>query len=130
MNRSNKAISKDFTRPDETRPFTGHGHLDLINLDNEMSVGRAIFEPGWRWSNDIKPIAETESCEAEHFGYCLKGSMIVRMNDGQEVRITAGQAFHLPPGHDAWVVGNEPCEMIDFGGFREYAMRRTMRKAA
>ena len=119
---SDQASSKKFDTPDEVRDFADHGRLEIVTLDNEISVGRGVFEPGWRWSNDVKPIAETESCEAEHSGYCTSGSMVVRMNDGQEIRVSAGETFHIPPGHDAWVEGGEACELIDFQGFKDYAI--------
>lgn len=127
---TNKAAARDFNRPDERRPFKAHGHLDLVELNDGLMVGKAVFEPGWRWSNDVKPLAETESCEAEHLGYCLSGTMVVRMNDGEEIRIQPGQAFHLRPGHDAWIEGDEPCELLDFAGYKDYAIRRSMGKAA
>lgn len=125
-----RAVSKNFDSPDEKRGFRGHGHLDVLNFGEDHLVGRGVFEPGWKWSVDVKPIAETKSCEAEHFGYCISGKMTIKMDSGEEVKIQAGDAFHLAPGHDAWVEGNEPCVLIDFGGFKEYAKPKEKKQAA
>jgi hypothetical protein len=111
---------KSLDSPDEVRQFQAHGHLDLVNLGTG-AVGRGVFEPGWRWSNDVKPIAGTDSCQAEHVGYVLSGSMTVRMDDGDEHTYTPGEAFHMPPGHDAWTEGDEACVLLDFAGVKNYA---------
>jgi hypothetical protein len=124
VNPAKSVISKSFAKPDERREFKGHGHLDVLNLGGEAIVGRGVFEAGWRWSNDVKPIAGTSSCEAPHLGYCLKGRMTVRMDSGEEFQIKAGDAFQIAPGHDAWVDGNETCEMLDVSGYAEYAVTR------
>jgi Cupin domain len=113
---------KRFDRPDETRPFAGHGKVETIDLAGH-TVGRGEFEPGWRWSNDVRPIAGTDSCEASHLGYCVSGRMRVHMNDGSTSEIGPGDAFAIPPGHDAEVLGNEACVMLDFGEIRDYAKR-------
>jgi hypothetical protein len=112
--------SKSFDKPDETRPFTGHGKMDLVQL-SDGAVGKGVFEPGWRWSQDVKPIAKTDSCQARHLGYVLSGRMRVRMNDGTEAEVGPGDVFKVEPGHDAWVVGDEPCVMVDFAGAANYA---------
>ena len=112
--------AKTFEQPDEVRQFQGHGHVDLVNL-SVGQVGKATFEPGWKWSNDVKPIAGTDSCQAEHVGYCLSGRMVVRMDDGSEREYGPGDAFHMAPGHDAWVVGDEACVMLDWAGMSNYA---------
>jgi hypothetical protein len=114
---------KSFDKPDETRAFEGHGHAEMVTLGGRL-VGRGTFEPGWRWSNDVKPIAGTESCEVSHLGYCLQGRMRIHMNDGSEQEITTGDAIAIPPGHDAEVVGDEACVFLDFGEIQEYALRR------
>lgn len=111
---------KSFDRPEESRPFEGKGKADVVTIDGR-SVGRATFEPGWKWSVNVKPIMKTDSCEGDHLGYCLQGRLRVRMNDGTTVEFGAGDAFHIPPGHDAEVVGNEACVAVDFGSFTEYA---------
>jgi hypothetical protein len=84
-------------------------------------VGRARFEPGWKWSENIKPIAGTDSCQSYHLGYCLEGRMKVVMDDGTEQEIGPGEAFVIEPGHDAEIVGDEECVMLDFGGFDNHA---------
>jgi hypothetical protein len=112
---------KRFEEPDETRPFTdGKGKLDLVTLGN-TPIGLGRFEPGWRWSTNVKSIAGTDSCQALHTGYILAGHMTVRMDDGEEQAYGPGDAFLMPPGHDAWIVGDEPCELIDFTGMHSYA---------
>lgn len=96
----------------EHRQFAGHGHADLVSAGGATML-RGVFEPGWRWSQDIKPLAGTESCQVRHLGYMISGSMQIRMDDGHEITINAGDVFDLPPGHDAWVLGDQPCEMVD-----------------
>lgn len=115
--------AKSIDKPDERRDFPG-GHLDMVTLGGKP-VGRATFEPGWRWSESVKPIAGTESCEFFHSGYLLSGRMHVRMNDGTELEVGPGDAVVIPPGHDAWIVGDATCVMIDFGGdAADYAKAR------
>ncbi|MEA2475335.1 MAG: hypothetical protein QOE06_3250 [Thermoleophilaceae bacterium] len=112
--------AKRFDSPDEVREFQAHGKVELVNLESG-SVGRGTFEPGWKWSNDVKPIAGTDSCQVAHVGYVLSGKMVVRMDDGSEHEYQEGEAFNMPPGHDAWTVGDEPCVLLDFGGLKGYA---------
>jgi mannose-6-phosphate isomerase-like protein (cupin superfamily) len=111
--------SQNFGAPDETRSFA-HGHLDVITL-GDNTVGRATFEPGWKWSEAVKPIAGTESCEAAHFGYVVSGRMHVVMDNGDELDTGPGDLINIAPGHDGWVVGDEPCVVIDFEGASNYA---------
>jgi Cupin domain len=114
-------IAKRFESPDEVREFTdGSGQVELVKLKGN-SVGRATFEPGWRWSTNVKPIAGTDSCQVEHIGYVQQGRMAVKMDDGAEHEFGPGDAFDMPAGHDAWVVGDEPCVLLDFGGLTGYA---------
>jgi len=114
---------KNFAKADETRLFeAGMGQLDLINTASGP-VGLATFEPGWRWSLHVKPIAGTDSCMAEHSAYCVSGRMTVRMDNGEELEITPGDYAHIPPGHDAWTDGNQACVMVDWQGFADYAKR-------
>ena len=113
---------KSFDSPDETRPFEGKGKADVLQLGGH-TVGRATFEPGWKWSNNVKPIAGTDSCQVSHLGYCVSGRMKVYMDDGSEQEVKPGQAFAIPPGHDAEIVGEESCVMLDFGEFGDYAKR-------
>jgi quercetin dioxygenase-like cupin family protein len=111
---------KNFDSPDETRPFQGKGKADVVEVAGK-TIGRATFEPGWRWSANVKPIAGTESCEVSHLGYILSGRMKVYMDDGPEGEAGPGDVFAIPPGHDAEVVGEEPCVALDFGEFGDYA---------
>jgi quercetin dioxygenase-like cupin family protein len=113
--------AKSLDSPEETRPFAdGKGQVDLVHLTG-LDVGRGTFEPGWRWSENVRPLAGTESCQVEHTGYVLSGRMTVRMDDGTEVTVVPGDAFHMPPGHDAWTEGDEACVLLDFGGLHGYA---------
>lgn len=103
---------KSFDSPDETRPFEGKGRVELINIAGR-EIGKGIFEPGWSWSENVKPITQTDSCEFPHLGYVLQGRMRVTMDDGAEGEIGPGDLFSIAPGHDAEVVGDEPCVTID-----------------
>jgi mannose-6-phosphate isomerase-like protein (cupin superfamily) len=125
MPQSSKNYCKNFNAPDETRPFQGHGHLELVNFFDGSGMGRGIFQPGWKWSNDVKPIAETESCQEEHHGYCISGSMTIHMDDGDEFKIQEGHAYIIPAGHDAWVDGNEDCVLLDMTGYKSYARQKS-----
>jgi hypothetical protein len=113
---------KSFDSPDEVRPFEGKGEAKVVNIGGRV-VGRGTFEPGWRWSENIKPIAGTDSCQVSHLGYCISGRMKVFMDDGTEGECGPGDVVAIPPGHDAEVVGDEPCVFIDFGEFGDYAKR-------
>lgn len=114
---------KSFDSPDEQRKFEGKGLADMVSVAGRP-VGRGTFEPGWRWSVNLKPIAGTDSCEVSHLGYILQGRMVVRMNDGTETELTPGHVVAIPPGHDAEVVGDENCVFLDFGEIAEYAKRQ------
>jgi hypothetical protein len=116
---------KSFESPDETRPFEGKGQANVVNLAGRP-VARGTFEPGWKWSVNLKPIAGTDSCQVSHLGYCVSGRMKIYMDDGAETEIGPGEAVAIPPGHDAEVVGEEPCVFIDFGEISEYAKRPIM----
>ncbi|MFD7325933.1 cupin domain-containing protein [Streptomyces sp. NPDC059875] len=117
-------VSRSFDSADETRPFEGgKGRLDLVNTDRGP-VGRAVFEPGWKWSQHVKPIAGTDSCQADHVGYVVSGRMKIVMNDGDSIEVGPGDFFAVPPGHDAWVLGDEACVALDWMGFGEYAVRQ------
>ncbi len=118
-----RMVRMSLDSPEETRPFeAGTGKVDLVNLE-QGGVGRAIFQPGWQWSKHIRPIAKTESCEAAHTGYFISGRMKIVMDDGEEMEFGPGDFMMAPPGHDAWVVGDEPCVVIDWQGFVDYARR-------
>ena len=109
--------------PDETRTFE-KGKIELVKI-GEATVGRAVLQPGWRWSTHVKPIAKTKSCEAPHFQYHVSGTLHVLMDDGTEKDLKAGDIALVPPGHDGWVVGNEPVVMVDFQGMVDYAKQST-----
>jgi len=112
---------KHFDHPDEMRPFKdAMGHLDVVTL-GDRTVGRGVFEPGWHWSEHVKPIAGTPSCQASHTGYVIEGRMAVKMDDGTQVEYGPGDAFFMPAGHDAWIVGDQRCVLIDFTGVTQYA---------
>lgn len=113
---------KNFDSPDEVRPFEGKGRADVINLGGRV-IGRGTFEPGWKWSENVRPIAGTDSCQVSHLGYCLSGRMRVIMDDGTAGECAPGDVVAIPPGHHAEVVGDEPCIFIDFGEFGDYAKR-------
>ncbi|HEY6683695.1 MAG TPA: cupin domain-containing protein, partial [Propionibacteriaceae bacterium] len=92
--------------PDDVREIP-YGHLETYDM-GDIRIGRSVLQPGWRWSESVKPIARTELCEAHHIGLCVSGSARVRMREGAELLIEAGQLYEVPPGHDSWVVGDEP----------------------
>jgi uncharacterized cupin superfamily protein len=106
-------------QPDETRTFE-NGRVDLVRL-GDVAIGRAKFEPGWRWSESVKPIAGTESCEAHHVGYAISGRLHVVADDGGEAEVGPGEAYVVMPGHDAWVVGDEPFVGLEFQSAETYA---------
>jgi hypothetical protein len=110
---------KSLNSPDETRSFP-KGKLELVTAGG-ITFGRATFEPGWRWSESIKPIVKTKSCEAPHTQYHVSGRLRVRMDDGTEEEFGPGDVSVLPPGHDGWVVGNERVVVIDVTGMTQYA---------
>ena len=121
-----KMEAKSFSVPDEVRKFD-KGKLELVNIGG-ATIGRAVFEPGWRWSTSVKPIVNTKSCEAPHFQYHVSGTIKVLMDDGTEKEFKAGDVSLLPSGHDAWVVGNEPVVVVDFQGMADYAKASKRKK--
>lgn len=114
-----KTECKSFDSPDEVRKFE-KGKLELVNVNGAM-IARATFEPGWKWSTCIKPIAKTEHCMGAHFGHQLSGTLVTRMEDGTETISRAGDVLSIPPGHDGWVVGDETVVVVDFQGMANYA---------
>jgi uncharacterized cupin superfamily protein len=114
------AEAKNFDSPDEVRPFQGNGQAKAVELDGH-TVLEGTFEPGWKWSENVKPIAGTDSCQVAHFGYVKSGEMTVHMDDGSDLEIGPGDVFVIPPGHDAEVTGSEACVMLDFGEAGSYA---------
>ncbi len=117
-----KAELKHFNKPDEVREFP-RGRLELINIGG-ATVGRAVFDPGWRWATSVQPLANTKSCEAPHFQYHVSGVLMVKMDDGTELECHPGDVSLLPSGHDAWVIGDEPAVVVDFQGMVDYASAR------
>lgn len=111
----------DFGKPDEVRTF-GHGRAEILHAGGGI-VGRLTLEPGWRWSQDVKPLVGTEWCEAPHFQYHLAGTIRIHMADGTEFDAKAGDVTVLPSGHDAWVVGDETVVVIDWQGAMHYAAK-------
>jgi mannose-6-phosphate isomerase-like protein (cupin superfamily) len=108
------AFARSFERPEDTTRFA-NGEERLVHVLG-VKVGLATFEPGWRWSNDVRPLFGTNSCPVHHAGYVLSGRLHVEMDDGSTLDLTGGDACEIPSGHDAWVVGDEPCVMLDWGG--------------
>jgi class 3 adenylate cyclase len=109
---------RQFSEPDEVRPIP-NGQIDVVSLDDRI-VGRMTYEPGWRWSTDVRPIAGTQSCQFHHVGVTMSGRLRVQMLDGLELELAPGDVFEIPPGHDAWVVGDEPWVSVDFEAMRSY----------
>lgn len=105
---------KNLAEADERRDFS-HGHFDVLNL-GDLSFGVATFEPGWRWSEAVGPLVGSDSCGLPHAGYVVSGRMRIRMDDGEEAEVGPGDVFVCPPGHDAWIVGDEPFVAYDFAG--------------
>jgi mannose-6-phosphate isomerase-like protein (cupin superfamily) len=117
-----KMQKKSMNSPDETRSFD-KGKIELTTLSNGVAIGRASVEPGWSWEKCIKPIVKTESCQVPHTGYMISGRMRVKMDDGSEEEFGPGDVGHIPPGHNAWVVGNEPVVAIDFTDMTDFAKK-------
>jgi len=116
------AETKTFSKPDETRKFD-KGQVDLVTV-NGVTFGRMTLQPGWKWSTCVKPLAKTDSCEASHTQFVVSGRIHVSMDDGTQLEFGPGDVAFIPPGHDAWVIGNEPCVGIDVTGLKDYAKRK------
>ncbi|HKH60786.1 MAG TPA: cupin domain-containing protein [Flavitalea sp.] len=119
ISNAEKATLRSFGKPDEVREFP-LGKLELVKINGAM-IGRATFQPGWKWSTSVQPIAKTKSCEAPHFQYHVSGTLMVQMDDGTILECKPGDISLLPLGHDAWVVGNEPAVVVDFQGMIDYS---------
>ena len=111
---------KGFRSPDQVRAFP-FWRLNVVTL-GEMAIGRFVMQPGWRWSKDVAPIRGTRLCQLRHMGYTLSGSLHVRMEDGTELTIGPDDAYEIPPGHDAWVVGDEPWDSVEFASAHAYGL--------
>lgn len=114
MERSDAIQKKSMSSPDETRSFE-KGKIESAKLAN-TSISRTYFEPGWTWERCVKPIVKTDSCQIPHTTYVISGRIRVRMNDGLEEEFGPGDVGYVPPGHNAWVVGDEPFVAVDFTG--------------
>lgn len=119
--RSKPIVVKHHDRPDERRQFD-KGLFRLVTVAG-TEIGRAEYEPGWRWSTHVGPIAGTASCEVEHVGIVLSGRAAVQMDDGEEIVMGPGDVFYVPPGHDSWVVGDEAYVSLHLQGASAYAAR-------
>ena len=117
-----QAEAASFRNAKEVREFP-KGRVELIEIGG-ATIGRATFQPGWRWSESVQPLVKTKSCEAPHFQYHVSGVLKVLMDDGTEFECGPGDVSLLPSGHDAWVVGNEPAVVVDFQGMVDYARAR------
>ncbi|MCH6471366.1 cupin domain-containing protein [Sinomonas terrae] len=111
--------AKSLDAPDEKRR-PDKSEIDIVNL-GEYTIGRFSFDAGWRWSDCIKPVAHTDSCQNNHVGYCISGSLEVRLDSGETTTVKAGDTYTIPPGHDAWVVGNEKFVGLEFLSAATYA---------
>ncbi|MBI3411499.1 MAG: cupin domain-containing protein [Planctomycetes bacterium] len=115
----NAIVLKRFECPDEVRQFD-KGKFETVRL-GAVTIGRATYEPGWKWSEHVKPSAGTASCQVEHVGLVLAGWAKVLMDDGAEIDLRPGDLFYVAPGHDSWVVGDEPYVSLHFLGAEQYA---------
>ncbi len=112
-------ILKRFDQPDETRVFE-KGKFELVNVGG-MTIGRATYEPGWKWSEHVGKAIGAKSCSVEHVGMVIAGCATAAMDDGRVIEMRAGDVFYIPPGHDSWVVGDDPYVSLHFMGAGEYA---------
>ena len=123
MSTISSVTKKSIESPDEVREFD-KGRIELVSI-GDLEFARTVFEPGWKWSESVKPIAQTDSCEFPHQLFVESGSLHIRMDDGSELDLVPGDVAVIEPGHDAWVAGRETCVMYDFGGNdRDYAKPR------
>jgi len=112
-------VVKQFDSPDEVRQFA-KGRFDIVRIGG-MTLGMATYEPGWKWSQHVGPAAGTKSCMVEHVGLVISGRAMVKMDDGAEYELMAGDVFYVAPGHDSWVVGDDPYISLHFLGADQYA---------
>ena len=110
---------KSLNEPDEKRrPDKSEINVSTVG---DYTIGRFTFEKGWRWSESIKPVVHTDSCQNNHVGYCVAGTLQVQLTSGETATVTAGDTFTIPPGHDAWVVGDDQWVAIEFLSAATYA---------
>jgi len=112
-------ILKRFDQPDEVRTFP-KGKFELIHIGG-MTIGRATYQPGWKWSVDVGAARGVTMCPVEHVGMVVSGKATAAMEDGRIIEMRAGDLFYIAPGHDSWVVGNEPYVSLHFLGAEKYA---------
>jgi quercetin dioxygenase-like cupin family protein len=117
-----RVTKKSVKKPDETRIFP-KGRLEVVSVSG-FTIGRATYQPGWKWSKHVKPIVGTETCQAHHVGYAISGRLAGTSEDGSKWEIGPGDVVDIPPGHDAWVVGKTPVVLVDFMGAFNYAKPR------
>jgi quercetin dioxygenase-like cupin family protein len=115
-------ILKRFEHPDEVRTFE-KGKFELVHLGS-MTIGRATYEPGWKWSEHVGKAIGAKSCVVEHVGMVVAGCATAAMDDGRVIEMHAGDLFYIPPGHDSWVVGDEPYVSLHFVGAGDYARNK------
>jgi hypothetical protein len=113
---------KSHDEPDEVRT-PDKTRIEVVRLDG-FTLGRFIFQPGWRWSDCIKPVVKTDSCQSSHVGYAVSGRLMVAARDGAKKSIGPGQSYTIPPGHDAWVEGNEPFVCLEVMSAEQFAKAR------
>jgi hypothetical protein len=113
-----RTVHRTFEKADEVREFP-NGRAEILKV-RDAEIGRLVFQPGWRWSNDVKPVAGTQSCEAPHFQYPVAGKLAIQMDDVTEFIAEPGDVTSLPSGHDAWVIGDEPVVVVDWFGASNY----------
>jgi quercetin dioxygenase-like cupin family protein len=121
QNAQMSVILKRFDVPDEVREFA-KGRFELVRLGG-MTIGRATYQPGWRWSSDVGAAMGKKSCDVEHVGMVVSGCATAAMDDGTVIEMRAGDVFYIPPGHDSWVVGDEPYVSLHFLGTEDYAKK-------
>ena len=119
-----KLLKKSLDSPDETLAFEKE-KIELVNLGAGFSIARVTLEPGWSWEKHVKPRVNTKSCEVAHASLVVSGRARTVMDDGTVVDSGPGDVGIVPSGHNTWVVGDEPCVIIDFSGIEEYVRGRT-----
>jgi quercetin dioxygenase-like cupin family protein len=117
-----EVVLKRFEAPDEVRTFE-KGKFELVHIGG-MTIGRATYEPGWKWSEHVGKAIGKASCEVEHVGMVVSGTATAAMDDGRVFEMKAGDIFYIAPGHDSWVVGNEPYVSIHLMGAGDYAAKK------
>ena len=118
----NELLIKRFEAPDEVREFE-KGRFELVRVGDRV-IGRAAYEPGWKWSTHVGPTAGTSSCQVEHVGLVISGRAAVAMDDGRQIVLKAGDLFQVGPGHDSWVVGDEPYVSLHLLEAEDYARQK------